>query len=172
MDKAISISNLILRHLIASVVSVAAPTLTLLIIYVVLFVIAIFTNSGLGSPIALPLWLIFIVLVSTFYTATLMFPSTLIAEGIASAFGKWRHLTQIPISTVVLLTLVYAFSLLARLHPDYSRLNIMHWADYPLIVFLVLAIPLGLYWWIMKIVQAGVSLPIIFLGRLRKQSPS
>ena len=87
VNKAFSASNIVFRHLIASVVSVAVAVLIASIAYIVLFVIAIFTNSGLGSPIALPLWLVFIVLVSTVYTAALLFPSTLIAEIATHSLG-------------------------------------------------------------------------------------
>ena len=92
VNKAFSTSNFVLRHLVASVVNIAAPTLIALIAYLVLFVIAVFTGSGLGSPITLPLWLVFILLGSTLYTAVLLFPSTLIAEIVTHSFGKWKHL--------------------------------------------------------------------------------
>lgn len=153
-------------------VSIIVPIVTLLITYIVLFVIAIFTNSGLGSPIALPLWFVFVFLVSALYTAVLLFPSVLIAETVSRIFGKWQHIAQIPVSSLALVLLVYILSLLVHSYPDYSAIPILNWAEHPFIVVLVLAIPLGIYWWTMKVVQTGIFLPIIFFERLRKPSHS
>lgn len=170
VKKAVSISNFILRHFVASVVSLVAPIVLLVFAYFVLFLIAIFTNSGLGSPIALPLWAILIFAISTIYTAILLFPSVLIAEATAHILGKWQHIIQIPISTLVLAILTYIASLVARLLPNYAETIILHWADNPFVVFLVLAIPLGVYWWTMKAVQIGISFPVVLFKRLRKAS--
>ena len=170
VNKAISASSFVLRHLIASLVSIAVPVIILLIAYFVLYIIAIFTNSGLGSPIALPLWMIFVIVVSVLYTALLLFPSTFIAEIMSRSFGKWQHIAQIPLSTLVLLAFVYALSLMVRILPNYLELNILHWANYPLVVFLILTIPLGIYWWTMKAIQTGVSIPMILFRKLTKSS--
>jgi hypothetical protein len=156
--------------MMASLVSIAVPVIILLVAYFALFVIAVFTNSGLGSPIALPLWAIFVIVVSILYTAVLLFPSTFIAEIITRSFGKWQHIAQIPLSTLVLLILVYALSVVVRLLPNYLELNFLHWANYPFFAFLVLSIPLGIYWWTMKAVQTGVSIPMVFFRKLRKPS--
>jgi uncharacterized membrane protein YhaH (DUF805 family) len=102
----------------------------------------------------------------------LVFPSAFLAEAIARVFGKWQHIAQIPISILVLLLLVHALSLMARRQPDYSELNILHWANYPLIIFLILTIPLGIYWWTMKFVQAGFTVPFILFRKLRKPRSS
>lgn len=172
IKKGILLSNFVLRHFVASIVSVVAPVVLLVITYVVLFVIAIITNSSLGSPIALPLWIAIIAVISVLYTAILLFPTALLAEAIARFFGKWQHIAQIPISTLVLLVLVYALSLIVRLHPNYSEIDILHWANHPLVIFLILTIPLGFYWWTMKIVQTGVTLPIVLFRKLIKPSDS
>jgi hypothetical protein len=166
--KTVSITNFILRHFVASVVSIAVPVALVIITYCVLFIVAIITDTGLGGPVALPFWAVIILAISFLYTAILLFPSTLFAEAIARVFGKWQHIAQIPISTLILLLLVHALSLMIRRHPDYSEMNILHWANYPLVVFLILTIPLGIYWWTMKFIQAGFSVPTILFRKLRQ----
>jgi hypothetical protein len=166
--KAVSLSSFVLRHFIASMVSIVAPIVILIIGYFVLVVIAIFSNSGVGSPIALPFWTVFVFVTSILYTAILIFPSVLIAETISHIFGKWQHIAQIPISTLTLAMLIYATVFIVRHYPNYPEIVSLHWADHPFILFLILAIPLGIYWWTMKIAQAGISFPFIFFNRLRK----
>jgi hypothetical protein len=168
VGKVIFVSNFYLRHLIASIVSIAIPVVVVFITYFLLLLIALVTNSGLGGPIALSFWMIFFFIVSTLYTAILLFPSVLIAEISARVFGKWQHVAQVPISTLVLLLIVFVLSFAARNTPNYSEAILLHWANYPLVTFLVLSIPLGLYWWTMKIIQAGISLPIIIYNAFRK----
>lgn len=172
LKKTVSITNFVLRHSVASVVSITVPVALVIVTYCVLFVIAIITNSDLGSPFSLPLWVVFIFVISVLYTAILLLPSALIAEAIARVFGKWQHVAQIPISTFDLFLLVYALSLMVRQRPDYPDMNILHWANYPLVVFLILTIPLGIYWWTMKFIQAGFTVPVILFRRLRKSRSS
>ncbi len=154
------------RHFVASVTSVVIPTVLLVVVYFVLLIIAIFTGTGLGSPISLPLWVAFVFVISTIYTAILLFPSALMAEAISSAFGKWQHIAQIPISMLVLVALILAASFTLRLYPDYSEIGFLHLVDNPIVTFIILLIPLGIYWWTMKIVQTGISIPTAFLKSL------
>src|SRR4030065_1326007 len=152
-NKVIFVSNFFIRHLIASTVSIAIPVVIVFITYLLLLIIAPFTNSGLGGPIALPFWMITVFIVSTLYTAIFLFPSIFIAKTSARILGKWQHVAQVPISTLALLILVYALSFAAHRYPDYSEMDLLNWANYPLVTFLVMTAPLGLYWWTMKIIQ-------------------
>lgn len=168
INKIVFTSSFLFKHLIALTVSVVAPIILWVITYFVLFVIAIFTNSRLGSPVALPLWALIIFLLSVLYTVILLFPSVVLAETIARIFGKWQHIAQIPISTLFLAVLVFVTSSLVRIFFYDSVINFLYWVDYPIIIFLGLTIPLGIYWWSMKIAQTGLLIPKMFFKRLRK----
>ena len=172
IKKIVSTTNFILRHFVALIVSITVPAVIWIITYFVLLAIALVTNSGLGGLVALPFWTVFTFVISVLYTAILLFPSASLAEAIARVFGKWQHIAQIPISISVLLILVHALSLLVRRHPDFSEMNILHWANYPIVVSLILTIPLGIYWWTLKFVQAGFTLPVLLFRKLRKSKAS
>lgn len=167
LKKVIAVSSFFARHLIASIVSIAIPTILVVVAYFVLLAIAIITGSGLGGLLALPFWTLFAFLVATAYTSLLLFPSVLIAEIISRRFGKWHHLAQIPISTFVLAAIIVMLNLTIHFAPHYAETVALQWADYPVHIFLLLTIPLGLYWWTMKIVQTGIATPTELLKRFR-----
>jgi hypothetical protein len=160
-------SSFIIRHFIASVVSIVAPIILISITYFVLFIIAIFTNTSLGSPVALPLSIIFCLVVSITYTTFFLSPSVLLAEIVSRIFKKWQHVAQIPVSVLMLVGLIWLISFLLRSLSVYQNNPILHWADYPQYTLLALLIPLGIYWWIMKIVQICVAAPIAIFTRLK-----
>lgn len=164
-----SLLSFIIRHFFASVVSVAIPVIFVTIVYFALLVVAVISNSGLGSPVALPFWVAVSFLTSIFYTAFLLFPSVVIAETISLPFGKWRHIAQVPISTLVLALLVFALTFIASLTLNHTAFNVRQWVNYSLMAMLVLAVPLGIYWWTMKLVQLVMSLPGTLLKQLGKR---
>jgi len=151
MKETFSFSGFILRHLVASAISVIAPMVIVVITYIVLLGISIFISSSSGISITLLLWPVFTFIVSIIYTAILLFPSVLIAEITSRIFGKWQRIAQIPVSCLFLILFIYGLCLLAHYYPNYSAITILHWADYPFILFLALAIPLGIYWWTIKL---------------------
>ncbi len=169
VNKVVSISGFFVRHLVASLVSVVAPVILWGIAYLVLLLIAIFNNTGLGGPLALPFWAVFFLIAGAISTTLLLFPSVLIAETATRHLGKWRHLAQIPVSTLALAGLIHLASQLAHLRPGYSESSFLFWADYPWILFLALAIPLGIYWWTMKAVQTGLFIPAAVFKWLHKE---
>jgi hypothetical protein len=168
VEKAVSISSFLFRHIVAAAVSIVTPVILWVIAYFLLLMIAIITNTTLGGPLSLPFWALFLLIVSIIYTVALLFPSVLIAEIAARSFGKWQHVAQIPISTLILAVLVFIASLIVRQNPSLAANEYLTWANYPWIVFLCLLIPLGIYWWVMKIVQTGTVLPGWLFKHLRK----
>lgn len=147
-----SLFSFIGRHLLASLISVALPVVLVIITYLILFVVAVFTNSGLGSPVALPLWAIFTFVGSIVYTVILLFPAVALAETISQPLGKWQHIAQIPLSTLFLALLVGGLVALIGI-VNQSHLSLNQWLNCSFVAFLVLAIPLGIYWWTMKFTQ-------------------
>lgn len=155
------------RHLIASLVSVGLPVALVTIAYFVLLVIAILTDTGLGSPVALPLWVLLTLVVSLGYTSLLLFPAVAVAEVVSRAFGKWQHVVQVPLSTVFLA--LFAVLLMAVIGLiNQPHLSLKQWFNYSVLAFLVMTVPLGIYWWTMKFTQAimfVVTSSLAWIGR-------
>ncbi|MBI5649420.1 MAG: hypothetical protein HZC40_03070 [Chloroflexi bacterium] len=166
VEKTVMVTNFFARHFIASLASILFPVILTVVAYFVLLVIAIFTNTGLGSPIALPLWMIIVAIFSTAYTALLLFPVALIAEIVSRVFGKWQHFAQVPISTAILFAVIFTLALIFRRAPNFPNEMATHWIEYTLVTACVFTIPLGMYWWTMKIIQAGISLPFFLLRKI------
>jgi hypothetical protein len=153
-----------IRHLLASLVSVAAPVALVGGIYLVLLVIGIVTNQSLGSPIALPLWILVAAVSSTFSTALYLFPAVWVAEITSRNFGRWRVAAQIPISMIALFVLVQINGWLLKLALDGPMRDTLTSGDGPLIIYLLLLIPLGIYWITARLVEFALSV----LGRLSR----
>ena len=167
MQKLLSALGFLVRHFIASLVSILFPIVLIVITYVILFVVAIIIDSGLGSPIALPLWIIIGILISFLYTTFLLFPSVLLAEVVSGFCGKWHHVVQIPLSILVLFLFILIWrSILENLSINEPLLLVVCF-DHPIYFLIVLSIPLGLYWWAMKIAQAASSVPKFLYRKIR-----
>jgi hypothetical protein len=146
------------RHFLALVVTVAAPCVLWTLAYFALLIWAAASDGGIGSPIAYPLMLFFIVVGATAVALTVFLPSTALAEWFARRRGL-PVLAQIPISVAVLAVFCFAISgviVATGAHPlGYF------FTDFVLL-FLAHLVPLGLYWWV---AQSGPIL-ISLLQRL------
>jgi hypothetical protein len=165
MNKTVPPISFLMRHVFASVVSIVWPPIAIVIGYVLLLLLALVTHSGMGSPIALPLWAFFALLTSIMATVTLLFPATSIAELITHRMGKSRHLIQIPLSTLILALIIMLLSAVVSLVRK-TQNETYDWLAVATIVFLVLAIPLGVYWWAMKMAQAAVFVILRLVARI------
>ena len=157
--KILSALSLIARHLTASIVSVVMPLAVITTGYFVLLVAALITNSGVGIPVALPLWLLLSLGLSIAYTTFLLFPSVLMAEMLSPIFGKGQYVVQIPLSMLMLALSIF---IVTQLVQDSNALN---WIG-PKALFVFLLIPLGLYWWTAKTVQFVIAVPVSLFKRL------
>jgi hypothetical protein len=163
----LTVSKFWLRHFSASMVSIAIPTILVVVIYVGLVMVAIVTASDLGGPLALPFWMLTALVVSILYTTFLLFPSVWIAEMISRRFGKWRFVWEIFISTIVLGILIFAATFV--LNGIYNRDGMNLIRNNPGYVFIALLIPLGIYWWTAKLVELGILLPARIWNKLHTQ---
>lgn len=93
---------ILIRHLVASIVSITAAILLVTVVYFTLLVVAIASNSGPGGLIALPFWAVAAGIFSLFYTACLPFPAVLIAELISQRLRSHQILASVLISTIAL----------------------------------------------------------------------
>lgn len=138
--------RLLAAHLAAIAVSIIAPVALAIIVFIALFVIAVVTDQGLGSPVALPLWLVIISATSTAYSLLILCPAVIIAEAVSGRLGAWRHIAQIPLA---LLSMTFILAVVLGL------LNALTGTAIDLLVAAsLLAVPLGLYWWVTKFIEA------------------
>lgn len=157
-----------LRHFVASVMTIVLAIILVTVVYFFLLGYAILTNGDMGSPVAYPIWLFLIVLVSLFFTAFALFPSVALAEFASNAFGKLKYPLQMVLSTLVLAVIVFGLNYL-WLH----RTTMMGFEVEPWLVSLlqwtgILLIPLGIYWWTCKAVQGQFSVLEFVLRRVQR----
>ena len=155
----VSLGSFVLRHLAASIMSITVPLVAVTCIYFVLFAYAILTNQGLGSPIAYPIWLLVALIASLLYTACLLFPSVALGELVSKRIGKWKYPAQVIVSSFILAIFVFGLDLIWHNRSTMAGFDLRQWLTDSALVFGVLLIPLGIYWWTCKVVQAGTGLP-------------
>ena len=152
------------RHFLALGVTVAAACLVWTVIYFALLLWAVFTNSGIGGPLAYPAGLLFFFVATTAASLILLFPSTALAEWFSRRRG-FPILAQIPVSVAVLALLcLIAVSIASAVgsQPTLHGVSVGFG-----VLFLVLLVPLGLYWWAAQSVPLLLSLINRLRGTLR-----
>jgi hypothetical protein len=160
IQRAGRIGSFCARHLLALAVTVAAACVVWTIIYFALLLWAVFTDSGLGGPLAYPAGLLFFFVATTVVSLVLLLPSTAIAEWFARRRGL-PILAQIPVSIVALALLCLVAGGIASAvgsQPTFHGVSVGFG-----VLFLALLMPLGLYWW------AAQSIPLLLslIHRLR-----
>jgi hypothetical protein len=158
--KAARIVSFSAQHLLALSVTVAAACAAWTILYFALLLWALLTNGGIGSPLAYPAGLLFVALATAVTSFVLLLPSTALAAWIA-------HRSRLPIFAQIPLS-VGALALLSKIAVGIaSRMGAMPALNgTPIsfgVLFLVLLLPLGVYWFAMQSVPLLLSL----LRRLR-----
>jgi len=133
------------RQLFASFVVVAVGSLIWTAIYISLLLWAVFSNSGIGGPLAYPAGLLFVVVASAVSVLVLLFPSSATAELIARR-RNLPVLLQIPISVGFLALFCLGVVGIARLLGSKSIDTTGFFATAG-IIFAVELLPLALYWW-------------------------
>lgn len=149
------------RHFLALAVTVVAACVVWTVGYIALLLWAIFTDGGLGGPLAYAAGLVFFFFATTAVSLVLLFPSTALAEWFGRRRG-WPILAQIPVSVGVLALLclvVVSIASASGLTPTLHGVSVGFG-----VVFLALLLPLGVYWW------AAQSIPLLFsvIGWLRR----
>lgn len=124
------------KHAFATIIVAAGITILCMAVYVGLLIVAIVMNEGLGGPLT-PIVLPIMAIALSLLVAVLGFaPATMIAERLCGSATPLRIALQIPVSCAVL------FAELLALHAfDVGEASVG---------FLLLAIPLGAYWWTLK----------------------
>lgn len=142
----------LLRHFVASIVTIVLPIVIITFIYFILLLVAIIWDFPLGSPVVLPLSILAAFVISLIYTLVFLFPAVWFSELISKRL-KWSRFTQIFLSNVILFALVHLIFGTLQLLPVYENTTWLQFADQPLISSIFLALPLGLYWWSAKAIE-------------------
>jgi hypothetical protein len=146
----------IARYALAiSITGIIAPAILWTITYIVLFLAAIATNSGLGSPVAYPITLLFLIVYFTACSIILYLPSTALAE-LITAHCRWPTLVQIPISAA-LLALLCIGAILGFVVIGYSATFRELSLRFGLFL-LVNLLPMGLFWWIAQSIPLAIGI--------------
>lgn len=154
--KAVGFAGLFLaRHVLAFAAVVIGAALAWTLTYFGLLLWAVLTDGGIGGPLAYPAGLVFMVAASALCCLVLLLPSTVLAEGITRWFG-FSTWVQIPVSTGLLVAFSFVSVLvIAAAGVELSPLGVPVWAG---ILFLLMLVPLGVYWWSLQAVPLVVSL--------------
>jgi hypothetical protein len=134
------------KHAVASAFLVAGIVTLTASVYVALLMWAAVTGGGLGGPLTLPFLLLFAFVGSVVSAAFILMPTTAFTEWVC----KKRHLPlalQIPVSIACLAASLLAGAPLIAMIRNASVSFALTRAG---IVFLLLLIPLGVYWWSMQ----------------------
>ena len=157
------------RHFFATAVTVAAACVVWTVTYFALLLWAVFTGGGIGGPLAYPAGLLFFLVAATVISLLLLFPSTALAEWFVRRRG-FPILAQIPVSVFALALLCLASVGIAWVvgsKPTFHRVSAGFGG-----LFVVLLLPLGLYWWTAQSVPLLLSLIHRLRGiRPRESSP-
>jgi hypothetical protein len=148
------------RHFFALLVTVAVPCVLWTVAYFALLLWSMFTDGGLGGPLAYPAGLLFFFVAATVASLVLLFPSTALAEWFARRHA-FPILAQIPISVAILALLCFGIvTLTAAVGAPSSFQGVSIGFG---ILFIAHLLPLGFYWWA---AQSGPLLLSLF-RRLR-----
>ena len=145
MNAVITAMTFAARHLLIVPIAIVASCIIWTMIYVILLLVAIIFNQGVGGPLAYPAGIIAI-LVTTIVVGWGIFAPASAIGAIACAMLKLPRLAAIPIVTVS------AFGLSYLIYWGYMELITTHSMPSATVVLknfvIFLSIPLGIYWWI------------------------
>ncbi|MBK8040433.1 MAG: hypothetical protein IPK22_25365 [Verrucomicrobiaceae bacterium] len=135
----------IVRHVAALGIAAVLGAVLWTIVYFALLLFAMFTDSGIGSPISYPLWLVFLLLSITIIGLLIFAPACAVGR-LFVAITRFPQIASIPVVFGVGALLSYlAYGL-------YIATVTTHSMPPATTVFLnyciYLSIPLGAYWWI------------------------
>lgn len=138
-----------MRHGIACAVSIGLFTGVLTGAYFLVLLFAILFGGGTGSPLLIVLVPLCTFLLSTTYSFFFLLPATALTEWLLPGTSLKNLLLQVPLTILMLYLVCFVggVSLGAELQQA---------AGGGFVIVFILALPLGLYWWILKGVDAGL----------------
>ena len=145
MNAVIPALTFVARHLLFVVFAILAGCILWIVAYFLLLAIAVFSDQGIGGPLALPAGLIAVIASCMFLGWGVFAPASAIGA-IFCALLKLPRLAAIPIVTVA------AFVLSYLIYWGYIELVTTHSMPSLWIILknfaIFLSVPLGIYWWL------------------------
>jgi hypothetical protein len=142
--KAAGAGFFLLGHGFAAGITVLIPCVLWTAFYLLLIVMSLVMDGGLGSPVAYPLGLLFIVIGTSALVLLGFLPATALAEWI-SRKRSWSFLARIPLSIGLFALIVAFWGTILCLFDGVWR--DARWWEGAMGVFFTGLLPFGLYWW-------------------------
>ena len=154
-------------HVTAGIVviatSVVLTALAVIVLFLVLFVVAILFDQPLGSPVAGPLGCIIAAATAGLFSLTasifVLFPSTFAARAIcakSSRLSRLRPWSEIPVASIITVLLGLVIGVLMGFSEIRPKAQVGS-TLIGLVLGLVLLLPLGLYWWTLTMSRFGLG---------------
>lgn len=137
-------ASAVLRHAVATGILVVAAVVVWTVAYVGLMLWAMVVDGDLGGPLAYPAGLVVLMSLSLATSVCCFLPATLTAE----LYCRWRSLSTlwgIPLSFGLMWMVTCLWTWITY---DWATGGLQQGLRYASILSLVLAGPLGFYWWI------------------------
>ena len=135
-------TRFLLKHGVATAVTVAAVSALIAAVYFALLIVAILTDGGIGSPLTLPVFLVLATVLMTVVALVIFLPVTVTATWIRSR-RDLHHLFEIPIAALLFVIYIFLVATAITLSTR-SSLDIGSWYVFGVAVALLPL--LGLYW--------------------------
>ena len=142
----IAIFRFAIKHAVATGVVIAGIVGVTAASYFALLAWAVLAGEPLGGPLAFPFLVLFALVASVVAAGLILFPATALTEWICVK-NKFRLALQIPIATAFVAGYLLLAAVIAAVVRDVSLASAATAAG---VVFLLLLVPLGVYWWAMQ----------------------
>jgi hypothetical protein len=136
--------------------------------YVGVLAWAVVADLPLGGPLALPFLLLLALLTSTAAILVGLLPATLIAHFLCRRVLGWPIVAEIPISTLLTLGITIAISTVVGSYGGVPPATSVAQGG---ILGLFLLVPLGVYWWVLRVSDWGIQQGQRLLERVFSKQP-
>lgn len=151
----LAVARFVFKHAVATTVIWVGLVALIIAAYFALFVYAMFTNGGLGSPLALPFFALVAALFGIAVSVCVCIPATVFAEFVRR-WRRWRLPWEVPLVVLPLGALVVFFAYLNRTRADHPQPDVF-WG----VLGASLGVLLLVYWCALQLVELAFWL----LGR-------
>jgi hypothetical protein len=142
-----------ISHTAAACAVVGVSLAFALVSYFGLLAWAVLAGLPLGGPLALPFLMLLALLTSTAATLLVLFPATLVGHFLCRRLG-WPAAAEIPVSSALTLGIAVGISTVIG---SYAAVSISTAAALGALVGAFLLVPLGEFWWVMRVSSWGVE---------------
>ena len=143
-----------ISHAAAAFVVVGASLAFAVVGYIGLLAWAVVAGLPLGGPLALPFLLLLALLTSTVAVFFGLFPATLVGHFLCRRLLGWSIAAEIPISTLLTLGITVGISTVVG---SYGGVSASTSVAQGIVLGLFLLVPLGVYWWVLRVSDWGIQ---------------